>query len=461
VKIVGESGEEAYNGQSLATCSFHSSSADDGTDTADRLSAEITATPRFSMLVEKEEHDRVPVSDTRSDRLIDWNVEVLMGFLEKVVQNRNPTTEEELYWTKPPCASRGLVIDEVVEVIALPAFANGVRVKRSSRLAKVLPSVVRTQLKEFVSGIASMYRNVPFHNFEHASHVTMSANKLMKRIITPDDNVAASEKPLRPRELHRSTFGISSDPLTQFAVVFAALIHDVDHTGLSNTTLVEKGFAVARIFQNKSVAEQNSVVVAWDFLMQPQFSDLQMCIFPCESDQKRFRQLIVNAVMATDIMDRDMLALRKKRWEKAFDSFGDTSDDEEKHDVHRKATIVIEHIIQASDVAHTMQHWHIYLKWNTRLYKELYRSYKNGFLGKDPTHGWYEGELGFFDHYVIPLAKKLKECGVFNVSGDEYLQYAEWNRQEWEQKGREETRKMVLSREDEDDQGDFPFAFDL
>jgi hypothetical protein len=29
-------------------------------------------------------------------------------------------------------------------------------------------------------------------------------------------------------------------------------------------------------------------------------------------------------------------------------------------DSNRKATILIEHIIQASDVAHTMQHWHVY-----------------------------------------------------------------------------------------------------
>jgi hypothetical protein len=28
-------------------------------------------------------------------------------------------------------------------------------------------------------------------------------------------------------------------------------------------------------------------------------------------------------------------------------------------------------------------------------------------------------EIGFFDFYIIPLAKKLKECGVFGVSSDE------------------------------------------
>ncbi len=410
------------------------------------------ATYAWESLATSASSDRM--EKTTVDRLVDWNVEVLMGFLEKVVQNRVQTGSIPITSAKATKGSGLLVIDEVVEVIDLPDFATASNAseRRSRQFSRELPTEVRTQLREFVSSIASRYRDVPFHNFEHASHVTMSANKLMKRIITPDDHVAASEKPLRPLELHRSTFGISADPLTQFAVVFAALIHDVDHTGLSNSILIEREFPVAHTFNKKSVAEQNSVVVAWDLLMGSRFADLQTCIFPHESDRFRFRQLIINAVMATDIMDRDMLLLRKKRWAKAFDeTVSHGSLDEEKLDVNRKATIVIEHIIQASDVAHTMQHWHVYLKWNARLYKELYRSYKKGYITKDPSDAWYEGEIGFFDYYVIPLAKKLKECGVFGVSGDEYLQYAEWNRQEWEQKGLDETRKMVLSRDDEGD----------
>ena len=64
-------------------------------------------------------------------------------------------------------------------------------------------------------------------------------------------------------------------------------------------------------------------------------------------------------------------------------------------------------------------------------------AYKKGRLGKDPVEFWYQGELGFFDHYVIPLAKKLRECGVFGVSCDEFLNYAEANRNEWAIKGEE------------------------
>ena len=63
------------------------------------------------------------------------------------------------------------------------------------------------------------------------------------------------------------------------------------------------------------------------------------------------------AVLATDIADKELKVLRNARWDSAF------SDQHQAEDplatVNRKATIVIEHLIQASDVAHTMQHWYV------------------------------------------------------------------------------------------------------
>lgn len=78
----------------------------------------------------------------------------------------------------------------------------------------------------------------------------------------------------------------------------------------------------------------------------------------------------------------------------------------------------------------------------------------------------YEGELGFFDNYIIPLAKKLCECGVFGVSGklrsetvfdahtpnlpgEEYLNYAVKNREEWEQKGKRIVAETVKTVQEE------------
>ena len=149
---------------------------------------------------------------------------------------------------------------------------------------------------------------------------------------------------------------------------------------------------------------------------------------------QRFRNLIINAVMATDIMDKEISASRKTRWQEAF-----STDDAIKGSNDRKATILMEHLIQASDIAHTMQHWSIYTKWNGRLFDECYRAYLDGrtTTDKDPSIDWYQGELGFFDFYIIPLATKLKDSGVFGESGDEFLSYAVANRNEWEQSGRD------------------------
>lgn len=52
-------------------------------------------------------------------------------------------------------------------------------------------------------------------------------------------------------------------------------------------------------------------------------------------------------------------------------------------------------------------------------------------------------EIWFFDNYIIPLAHKLKECGVFGASGDEYLTYAVQNRNEWVERGEDLCREMV------------------
>jgi hypothetical protein len=38
---------------------------------------------------------------------------------------------------------------------------------------------------------------------------------------------------------------------------------------------------------------------------------------------------------------------------------------------------------------------------------ECYKTYKQGHAESDPAETWYQGEIGFFDFYIISLAKKL------------------------------------------------------
>jgi len=395
-------------------------------------------------------------SNNKIERLIDWQVDVFTRQLKQVVAHRNAITKargassEDVRAFTVDSAVRdrdGTCFDEVKEIIELPEFDPEADQFQEDPEKINLGKEVTEQLRSYISAISLMYRKPNgFHNFEHACHVTMSVTKLLSRIVAPSQMAHVGEDGVGERTLHDHTYGITSDPLTHFSLVFSALIHDVDHTGVPNATLIEENAALAQAYSNKSVAEQNSIDLAWGLLQQEQFASLRECIYASKSEHEHFRQLVVQAVLATDIVDKELKGLRNGRWEKAFSE--EANPESPKDAINRKATIVIEHLIQASDVAHTMQHWHVYLKWNRNFFFECYQAYLDGRAKTDPSLGWYKGEIGFFDFYIIPLAKKLKKCGVFGVSSDEYLNYALTNRQEWENRGQEvveEMKRAVLS----------------
>jgi class 3 adenylate cyclase len=392
---------------------------------------------------------REPISSTESGlssqkmtRLIEWNVDVLLRLLKQIAAAKSgkPSKPHAEDVAQTSSTARLTVLDEVRDIVALPKFDA----KKAEKLEDVesieIDEKVFAQLSSFVSNISGMYQDNPFHNFEHASHVTMSVVKLLSRIVAPSDINCDDKGNVHASTLHDYTYGITSDPLTQFACVFSALIHDVDHQGVPNAQLVAAKTDIAAFYEGRSIAEQNSVDLSWELLMGDDYADLRAAIYDGEGEKARFRQLVVNSVMATDIMDKNLKADRNDRWSKAFTE--QPAQESPADVVNRKATIVIEHLIQASDVAHTMQHWHIYRKWNERLFEETYKSYVQGRAATDPSINWYKGELGFFDFYIIPLAKKLKDCGVFGVSSDEYLSFAIQNRGEWERTGLEVVEQL-------------------
>jgi hypothetical protein len=152
----------------------------------------------------------------------------------------------------------------------------------------------------------------------------------------------------------------------------------------------------------------------------------------------------VNAVLATDIANKELQTSRRHRWDAAFNADNNEIPIDNDALMSRKATIVFEYVIQVSDVSHCMQHWLTYQKINARLLEERYIAWVNGMnAGKNPALGWYNGEIWFFDNYIILLAKKLFECGVFGVSYQEYLAYAQESRVEWEHKGESIVAELV------------------
>lgn len=191
--------------------------------------------------------DKIPtnstgkVLDRKCQRAADWISEILVRLLKQMVARRIATGRPEFGCSKSVIAlaqsmnpeTGKQVLDEMHDVIYLPKYDAKAAKKQVDPDSVRLPQKVLDQVRDFVNTIATMYRDNPFHTYNHAAHVTMSVSKLLSRIVAPELVTQAKEL---DSKLHDHTYGITSDPLTQFAVVFSAMIHDVGKYTISLAT---------------------------------------------------------------------------------------------------------------------------------------------------------------------------------------------------------------------------------
>jgi len=133
----------------------------------------------------------------------------------------------------------------------------------------------------------------------------MSVNKLLKRVVAVKHDEMTDTEAEHARvalRLHNNTYGIKSDPLAFLAMSFSALIHDVgkqikpiirinanrlartlfphclyflsllDHKGVSNGQLGKEQPALDERYAGNSLAEQNSLDIAWEILMRDEYA---------------------------------------------------------------------------------------------------------------------------------------------------------------------------------------------
>lgn len=116
-------------------------------------------------------------AQTKTARLIEWNVDVLLKLLRHIKAARMVRGKEEEKDLQEPNdvyeSSGQKILEEVQEIIELPRFSKRETKVMADPEIVELPSAVAEQLRDYVSVISSLYRqDNPFHNFEHASHGT-------------------------------------------------------------------------------------------------------------------------------------------------------------------------------------------------------------------------------------------------------------------------------------------------
>ena len=161
--------------------------------------------------------------DEKGMRLVHWNTEIIGNIIKEIVARRDAfglesDPESQIAELEQGSLMRDhTVLEECADVIELPRFCT-LKKQRATEPSELEPIVV-DQLRDYIQTIAMMYRRNPFHNFEHASHVTMSTTKLLSRIVAPDIQVSGKSDEECDKVLHDHTYGITSSPLTQFAIV--------------------------------------------------------------------------------------------------------------------------------------------------------------------------------------------------------------------------------------------------
>lgn len=318
----------------------------------------------------------------------------------------------------------------------------------------ILPGEVSEQIRGYVFLISHRYHNVGFHSFEHASHVMMSAIKLVSMI----KQQSSYEKHIVSIE------GTIYDPWFHFAIGLAALLHDVDHKGVPNRKLAAEQDPLSIQYGAEkymsSYAEWNSFDIGMDMLKSEEFSILRQAI----GNEERIFGMVKDHILCTDIASKERRDLCMQKWESFLlgnarrDSISTCkASNTDKNKSLRlfgfdASRVIADHIMQAADVSHTMQNFDTFMKWNQRLFREILSAYKieqqcNEVKDPHPVEIWYEDQIGFFNHYVIPLADRLDQSGAFHEEGAKFVDLASKNLRRWEEEGEALTKVMVETTE--------------
>ena len=141
--------------------------------------------------------------DDRKKRSVHWISEIMLKLLKQIAARRAvggwhiPGKNKKLHSRSASeqfsASEEVLVVDELQDIITLPRFDKSLARKQADSSKIKLPEAATSQLQNYISWVALIYRDNPFHNMDHAAHVTMSVSKLLTRIVAPETLDPAKE----------------------------------------------------------------------------------------------------------------------------------------------------------------------------------------------------------------------------------------------------------------------------
>uniref|UniRef100_A0A3Q3M378 Phosphodiesterase n=1 Tax=Mastacembelus armatus TaxID=205130 RepID=A0A3Q3M378_9TELE len=191
-------------------------------------------------------------------------------------------------------------------------------------------------LVQFVEALEvgySKHRN-PYHNLIHAADVTQTAHFLM---------------------LHTGLMHWLSE-LEILAMVFAAAIHDFEHTGTTNNFHIHTRSEVAILYNDRSVLENHHVSAAYRLMAE---EDMNILVNLNKDDWRELRSLVIEMVMSTD-MSCHFQQIKTMR-----NALTQT------HSIDKVKVLSL--MLHAADISHPAKAWPLHYRWTHSLMEEFFR----------------------------------------------------------------------------------------
>ncbi|XP_040922257.1 calcium/calmodulin-dependent 3',5'-cyclic nucleotide phosphodiesterase 1C [Toxotes jaculatrix] len=224
----------------------------------------------------------------------------------------------------------------------------------------------------------SKYKN-PYHNLMHAADVTQTVHYLL----------------LKTGMVHWLT------ELEIFAIIFAAAIHDYEHTGTTNNFHIQTRSDTAMLYNDRAVLENHHVSAAYRLLQDD--NEMNILSNLSKDDWRELRTLVVEVVLATDMSCHFQQI-------KAMKSLLQQPEAIDKP----KALSLLLH---TADISHPAKHWELHHHWTTSLLEEFFRQGdKEAELGLPfsplcdrKSTMVAQSQIGFIDFIVEPTFTVLTE----------------------------------------------------
>lgn len=235
-------------------------------------------------------------------------------------------------------------------------------------------------LENFISAVEQgycKYKN-PYHNNLHAADVTQTVHYMLY------------------------SAGISGwlTELEAFATLFAAIIHDYEHTGTTNNFHVMSRSETALIYNDRSVLENHHISAAFRLLTD---DDQNILSSLSKEEYKEFRLLVIEMVLATDMTSH----FQQVKTMKTALSHHDFSLDKAK---------ALSLILHCCDISHPSKEWRLHHRWTYLLMEEFFqqgdKEHELGLpyspLCDRNTTLIAESQIGFIDFILNPT---MDVCG--------------------------------------------------